>query len=69
MLSAVTIADIQAIMIELVELAKGGNISAAREVLDRCVGKAQETELLERLSQLEAMILSGDIAIDDRQTG
>ena len=40
MLKAVTAADIAAILERLVRLAKGGDVGAAREVLDRCLGKA-----------------------------
>lgn len=58
MLSAVTIGEIQEIMSELVRQAKKGNISAAREVLDRCVGKTSEQEVIERLAELEALVLS-----------
>ena len=39
---------------KLVELAKGGNITAAKEVLDRCLGRPVEADLLERLDKLEA---------------
>jgi hypothetical protein len=38
----------------LVKSAKEGNVAAAREVLDRCVGRPLEADLLERLEALEA---------------
>lgn len=58
MVTAVTINDIQEIMISLVLSAKAGNISAAREVLDRCVGKTSEQDVIDRLAELEALVLS-----------
>jgi ribosomal protein L17 len=67
MLSAVTISEIQEVMLALVERAKRGNISAAREVLDRCVGKTSEQEVIERLAELEAIVLTtqGEALGDD----
>ena len=41
-LAAVSVADIKAIIQKLVKQAKGGNIKAAKEVLDRCLGKPAE---------------------------
>lgn len=56
MLEAVTEKDMAAILGTLVELAKGGNVPAAKEVLDRCLGRTLEADLLERLEQLEASL-------------
>lgn len=67
MLTAVSLNDIRKIMIALVLEAKRGNISAAREVLDRCVGKTAESDLIARLEDLEAMILSGQATIKEGQ--
>lgn len=53
MLRAVTEADVKAIVARLVKLAKEGNVQAAREVLDRCVGKPTEADLIARIEQLE----------------
>ena len=53
MLEAVTEEDMGAILAKLVELAKAGNVPAAKEVLDRCLGRTLEADLLERLEQLE----------------
>ena len=39
LLAAVTSEDIEAVVRKLIELAKNGNIQAAKEILDRCVGK------------------------------
>lgn len=53
MLEAVSEGDMQAILSKLVELAKAGNIPAAKEVLDRCLGRTLEADLLERMELLE----------------
>lgn len=53
MLDAVTEEDMRAILGKLVEMAKGGSAQAAKEVLDRCLGRAFEADLIERLEQLE----------------
>jgi hypothetical protein len=53
MLDAVTEEDMHAILGKLVELAKAGHVQAAKEVLDRCLGRTIEADLLERLEQLE----------------
>jgi hypothetical protein len=55
-LSSVDTDDIQDIMHALIREAKSGNITAAREVLDRTVGKADESELIARLGELESII-------------
>ncbi len=53
LLAAVTREDMEAVIRKLVELAKNGNIQAAKEVLDRCLGKPQEADLIERIEHLE----------------
>ncbi len=55
MLAAVSDAEMKAIVAKLVELAKGGNVPAAKEVLDRCLGRPVEADLLERLDELEEL--------------
>lgn len=57
MLAAVSEDDMRAILTKLVELAKDGHVPAAREVLDRCLGKVLEADLLERIEQLEAQLI------------
>lgn len=42
LVNAVTRADIEAIAEKLVERAKAGDVQAAREVLDRCIGKSMQ---------------------------
>jgi hypothetical protein len=56
LLAAVTEEDIKAIVSKLIEQARGGNIPAAREVLDRTLGRSQEAELLQRVEELEAAL-------------
>ena len=55
MLAAVGDDDITSIVAKLVELAKGGSIPAAKEVLDRCLGKSHEADLLARIERLELL--------------
>ena len=56
MLAAVSDQEMKAVVKKLVELAKGGNVPAAREVLDRCLGRPVEADLLERLEELEELL-------------
>ena len=39
-----------------IEAAKKGNITAAREVLDRVMGKPLETDVLEKIAELERLL-------------
>ena len=55
-LQAVTEDKIERIIAKLVELAEEGNVQAAKEVLDRCLGKPQELDLIERVEQLEQQL-------------
>ena len=41
---------------KLVELAKSDNAHAAREVPDRCLGKPQEADRIERMERFDALI-------------
>ncbi len=54
MMEAVSPADLRAVVSKLLELAKGGNVTAIREVLERTLGKPVEADLLERMERLEA---------------
>jgi len=53
-LAAVDEGDIEAIIAQLVSKAREGDLAAAREILDRTVGKAAQSDLLERIEALEA---------------
>lgn len=54
---AVTEQDVMDIMDKMVDMAKRGNISAAREVFDRVIGKADESAVLQKLEELEVEML------------
>ncbi len=56
MLKAVTEKDMRDVVMKLVELAKSGNVPAAKEVLDRCLGRPVEADLIERLDQVEELL-------------
>ncbi len=56
LLDAVSPEDIKAIAEKLVEDAKAGSVAAARELLDRCLGKAEATDLALRIAELEEML-------------
>ena len=54
MLSAVTPEDISEIIRVLVSLAKSGDLTAAKIVLDRVLGPSVPADLIERLEELES---------------
>lgn len=56
MLAAVTDAEMKRIMAKLIELATDGNVSAAKEVLDRTVGSVALAELRERVERMEQLM-------------
>ena len=56
LLDAVTPADMTAIVAKLVTDAKAGSVQAAKEVLERVLGKPIEPDLLERIERLESML-------------
>ena len=53
---AVSEEDLRAVVQALVTEAKAGNVQAAREVLDRTLGKPEAIDLLVRLEELEASL-------------
>jgi len=53
MLSAVSADDVEKIIQAVVKAAKEGDIAAAREVLDRTIGKPSQTDIVARLESLE----------------
>lgn len=59
LLDAVTPDDIAAAARALIAKAKSGDVPAIRELLDRCIGKPQETDLFERIEALEASLVPG----------
>ncbi len=56
MLKAVTEKDMRDVVMKLVDLAKSGNVPAAKEVLDRYLGRPVEADLIERLDQVEELL-------------
>lgn len=59
LVAAVTEEDIREIARSLIEAAKGGDVRAVKELLDRTIGRPVETDLIERLEALEAAL--GDV--------
>jgi hypothetical protein len=56
LLQTVTTQDIIAIVKVLIKKAKKGNVACAKEVLDRSLGKPVETDLYEKLENLEKAV-------------
>ena len=56
LLDAVAEDDIRAVIATVVAEAKGGDMVAAKVLFDRVLGKPQESDLLERLEQLEGLL-------------
>jgi hypothetical protein len=54
LLKSVSRDDVREIIRALVEKARGGDVAAAREVLDRCLGRPLPADVEERLAALEA---------------
>lgn len=52
-------ADIDLIIAKLVEKAKGGDLASIHEFLNRTIGKPVQSELLERIEELERRMMSG----------
>lgn len=52
-LSAVTPEDIDAIVRAMIQRAKGGDMVATKELLDRAIGKHTDGDMTERLDALE----------------
>lgn len=75
LISAVTDEDLRDIIKALIEKAKRGDVPAAKEVLDRTLGRPQEADLIQRLEELEAMLTTriqaatagamADVDVDD----
>ena len=60
LLRAVTPEDIRGVVDALLAEARGGNVAAIRELLDRTLGKPVELDLLERIARLERALDEGD---------
>jgi hypothetical protein len=53
---AVTPADLRDVVAALLGAAKGGDVAAARELFQRCLGPPTELDLIERLDVLEKQL-------------
>ena len=58
LLRAITEGDIEAIVKALIKKAKEGDVAAAKELLDRTLGKPVEADLIERLEAVEAATMA-----------
>lgn len=58
MFAAVTAEDLREVIVAMVGAAKGGDVPAAKELLQRLLGPPTDWELDERLEQLEKMLLA-----------
>ena len=56
LLNAVTEEDMRQIVGKLIELAKGGDVHAIKELFNRTLGRPQEADLIERLERLEEVL-------------
>ena len=57
LMEAVTPDDLRKIIAALVKAAQAGDTAAAREVLDRTIGKPAQTDLLQRVEELEQRVV------------
>ena len=57
LIRALTPEDAEAIVRALIEKAKDGDVQAARELLNRTVGRPLEPDVLDRLEALEAAVM------------
>ena len=62
MIATVTEQDIAQVITKMLELAKGGDMVAAKELLLRTLGKPTEADLLERIERLERKLLNSEAA-------
>ncbi len=58
LINAVSEQDMEAIIYKLVEKARSGDTAAAKVVLERCLGRPTEPDILERLEALEGILKS-----------
>ena len=57
LMKAVTADDVAKIIAALVKLAKAGDVVAAREILDRTIGKPTQADILQCVEALESLIM------------
>lgn len=61
LVAAVTEDDIHEIARSLIATAKGGDVRAVKELLDRTIGRPVETDLIERLEAMEATLSAVEV--------
>lgn len=59
LLRAVKPADLREVVTALLEQAKSGNVAAARLVLEYCLGRPVEADVIERIEAIERRVLYG----------
>jgi hypothetical protein len=57
LIETVTEDDMKAVAAKLVEMARGGHLPAIKELLERTLGRPVEADFLERLEQLENLLI------------
>jgi hypothetical protein len=60
LVEAVSEQDVREIIGKMVALAKSGDVLAARLILDRCLGKPEPVDIIERVEALERELASCD---------
>jgi hypothetical protein len=69
LLDAVSPEDVQAVVAALVHRARSGDVAAIRELFDRCIGKTEAVDLLQRLGELEELFQGLQEILAGRSTG
>lgn len=60
LMRAVAVGDLRAVVRQLVNQAKGGDVQAARLLLDRCLGPCVAIDFEDRLAALESQLGKND---------
>jgi hypothetical protein len=56
MLNCVTTKDVKDVVAVILKQAKAGDLVACRELLDRCLGKPLEADVLDKIQQIEEVL-------------
>lgn len=57
LMETISVEDVREIVAKLVTLAKGGDLAAIKVLLDRLLGTAAPTDIIERIENLETFLL------------
>lgn len=63
MFRAVTPKDFEEVVAALLREAKGGDVAAIREVVDRMLGKSEAIDLIARIEELETLLLAQGVRV------